>query len=126
MKRFVILSLLVLTFAGCSTDSVEVQNLNPPNWIQGKWEYMESDFSPTYTFTRDNIISKVSVLHTEDLNFNIKQAQDEFLEVIVQEDVTEDHYYVVVNIAGDVEYYLFNKVDETHIENNGWIYEKIN
>lgn len=126
MKNFLLSFMLMLTLAGCSTDNTKRENLNPPDWLLGKWEYIQSDFSPTYTFSEHDIVSQVSVVHIESLNERITKAQDEYLDVTVQEIISSEYYMVIVNIAGDMEYYQFNSVDETHIINNGWTYEKIN
>ncbi|TYB72598.1 hypothetical protein ES676_10505 [Bizionia saleffrena] len=116
-----LLAILFFLLFNCSSDDDNASNnsniqINPPNWIQGKWLLEDSSLGEMgWEFTsNDLIIINMSneISHRGQLQFYIDAEQ----EVSTQEEITSNTYKLTSNYtAGQTTVYSFTKISETEI-----------
>ena len=121
MKRILpILAILFIALSSCSSDDDSSSNsqiqINPPNWIQGKWLLEGSVLLENgWRFTNnDFIIIQVNteISQREQLQLIADSGQD----VSASDTSTDDTYSVTLNsVGGQSTTYSFTKISDNEI-----------
>jgi hypothetical protein len=121
MKKIILLLLISLsTLVSCSSNDEDNGNseiqINPPNWIQGKWLLEGSVVGESgWKFTDNDFIliqANVEVSQREQLQQFFNGGQD----VSANDSSTDESYSVTLNsIGGQSTTYSFTKISKTEI-----------
>lgn len=119
-KIFPILAILMIALSSCSSDDDSTTNsqiqINPPNWIQGKW-LVDVTISGEngWRFTNNDFIiiqSNTEMSQREQLQQFSNNGQD----VSANDTSTDSTYSVTLNtIGGQSTTYTFTKISNTEI-----------
>jgi hypothetical protein len=122
MKKFylIILAVFITSLSSCSSDDNGSSNsniqINPPNWIQGKWLLKgavvgESGFRFT---SNDFLLIQVNMEISQ--KALLKQSVDIGQNVTTTEDNTENSYTLILNFAaGQIMTYSFTRISDSEI-----------
>jgi hypothetical protein len=119
-KIFPFLAILMIAFSSCSSDDNSTSNsqiqINPPNWIQGKWLIDVSIPGENgWQFTNNDFIiiqSSTEMSQREQLQQFSNNGQD----VSANDTSTDNTYSVTLNtIGGQSTTYSFTQISNTEI-----------
>lgn len=121
MKKILpILAILIIALSSCSSDDDSSDNssiqINPPNWIQGKWLLEGSVVGDSgWRFTNNDFIiiqASNEISQRGQLEMFLGSGQD----VSAIDETTESTYKITSNFpAGQTTIYSFTKVSDTEI-----------
>lgn len=121
MKKILpILAILIIALSSCSSDDDSSDNssiqINPPNWIQGKWLLEGSVVGESgWRFTNNDFIiiqANTEISQREQLQQFSNNGQD----VSANDTSTDNTYSVTLNtIGGQSTTYSFTKISNTEI-----------
>jgi len=121
MKRILpILAILFIALSSCSSDDDSSSNsqiqINPPNWIQGKWLLEGSVVGESgWRFTNDDFIiiqANTEISQREQLQQFAENGQD----VSASDTSTDDTYSVTLNsLGGQSTTYSFTQISDNEI-----------
>lgn len=123
MKKIISILVIILIFSSissCNEDEtvIKVENshkthFNPPNWIQGKWGYIENDNLYEFRFTNNNFYTNSG---TElDYNEIINTANLGINKLSVEEVKTDKSYKFYLKGGAITAEFIFEKVDDKTI-----------
>jgi hypothetical protein len=119
-KIFPILAILMIALSSCSSDDGSTSNsqiqINPPNWIQGKWlADVRTGIENGWRFTNNDFIIILANAETSQRE-QLQQFSNNGQDVSANDTSTDNTYSVTLNyFAGQSATYSFTKISNTEI-----------